>query len=136
MADEIRRATPRLVWPQQVLPGLWNIPSSLFLYPIHPSRTTLAGLQTRIDRFVRGIEAAARHRGIFHYCLHPENLTESPRGFAMFEEMLGHLNLSRARGDIEVLTMRDVAVRMERARKAELRRIQLRRATSSLTCVK
>ncbi|HKE24425.1 MAG TPA: hypothetical protein VKB88_18810 [Bryobacteraceae bacterium] len=136
MADEIRRATPLMVWPQQTLPGLWNIPSSLFLYPIHPSRTKLAGLQSRIDRFVRGIEAAARQRGIFHYCMHPENLAESPQGFAMFQEMLGRLNLSRTRGDIEILTMRDVAVRMERARKAELRRIQLRRATTSLTCVK
>jgi hypothetical protein len=113
--DEIRRSTPRVVWPQQTLPGLWNIPSSLFLYPIHPLRTRLAGLRSRVERFRRGVEAAARCRGIFHYCLHPENLTESPHGFAIFEEMLDYLNSSRDRGDIEVLTVGDVAARMERA---------------------
>lgn len=117
--DEMRRSTPCLVWPRRTLPGLWNIPSSVFLYPIHPSRTRLAGLRSRIERFSRGIEAAARHRGIFHYCLHPENLTEAPQGFALFNEMLERLNRSRTRGDIEILTMSDVAARMERAWNAE-----------------
>jgi hypothetical protein len=114
--DEMRRATPRVVWPSETLPGLWNIPSSLFLYPIHPSRMRFAGIQSRVDRFSRGIEAAARHRGIFHFCLHPENLTQSARGFAMFEQLLELMAASRRRGDIEILTMRDVAVRMECAR--------------------
>jgi hypothetical protein len=60
-----------------------------------------------------------RHRGIFHYCLHPENLTESPDGFAMFEEMLGHLVRARDRGDVDVVTMTEMAARMERAREGE-----------------
>lgn len=118
--DEMRRSTPQVVWPQPTLPDLWNIPASVFLYPIPPSRTRVVPLRSRIERFSAGIEAAARQRGIFHYCLHPENLTEAPQGFAMFEEMLELLNRARARGDIEVLTMRDVAARMEGARKAEV----------------
>ncbi len=111
--DEFRCSTPTPVWPDEVLPGLWRIPSSLFLYPIRRSRTVIAGLRSRIKRFSRGIESAVRHRGIFHFCLHPENLTESPDGFSMFEEMLDRLIVSRARGDIEVLTMEEVARRME-----------------------
>ena len=111
--DEMRRATPRLVLPIETVPGLWSIPSSLFLYSIHASRTRFTGIQSRVDRFSRGIEAAARHRRIFHFCLHPENLTQSPQGFAMFEQLLERLAASRRRGDIEILTMRDVAVRME-----------------------
>jgi hypothetical protein len=119
LLDEMRRSTPAVVWPKEILPGLWNIPSSLFLYPIHPSRTRIVGLRSRVERFSRGLEAAARHRGIFHYSLHPDNLTESPDGFAMFEDMLDRLMLSRDRGDVEVLTMSEVVARMERARNGE-----------------
>jgi len=118
--DELRRSTPLPVWPQETLPGLWNIPASLFLYPIGASRTTISGLRSRIERFSRGMAAAIRHRGIFHYCLHPENLTESRHGFSMFEEILERLIRTRDRGDIEILTMGEVAARMEQGKEREL----------------
>lgn len=121
LLDEVRRATPLLVWPEHTLPHLWNIPASLFLYPIHPSRTFVAGLRSRVERFRRGVEAAAHHRGIFHFCLHPENLTESRQGFAMLEEMLESLTATRESGDIEILTMADVAARMEAIQSGHLR---------------
>ena len=120
LLDELRRSTPLPVWPQEVLPGLWSIPSSLFLYPIRASRTRVVGLGSRIERFSRGVAAATRHRGIFHFCLHPENLTESRDGFSMFQDMLERLILSRDRGDVEILTMGEVAARMERWRGREL----------------
>ena len=129
--DEMRRATPIPVWPQEILPGFWEIPSSLFLYPISRSRTRVVGLHTRIERFSRGLEAAARHRGIFHFCLHPENLTESPQGFAMFEDILERLILSRDRGDIDrgaglVLGPdAEVTARVEGPREAESARFEL-----------
>jgi hypothetical protein len=116
LLDELRCSTPLPVWPQETLPGLWNIPASLFLYPIRPSRTRVIGLRSRIERFRRGVAAAVSHRGIFHFCLHPENLTESPQGFSMFEDMLEHLIRTRDRGDVEILTMAEVAARMESAR--------------------
>jgi hypothetical protein len=113
LLDELLRSTPYIVWPRETLPGLWNVPSSLFLYPIHPSRTRITGLRSRIERFRRGIESVVRHRGIFHFCLHPENLTEAPEGFSLFEEMLALIIAARSSGDIEVLTMTEVATRME-----------------------
>lgn len=115
LLDELRRSTPAPVWPHETLPGLWSIPSSLFLYPISGSRTKVVGLSSRIERFSRGLEAATRYRGIFHFCLHPENLTQSPQGFAMFEDILERLISCRDRGDVELLTMRQVADRMARA---------------------
>ena len=118
--DELRFATPPPVWPQEFRPGLWNIPSSLFLYPIGPARARVVPLKTRIERFRRGLEAAVRYRGIFHFCLHPENLAESPHGFSMFEEILDRLVRTRDRGDLEVLTMAGVADRMERLREQHL----------------
>jgi hypothetical protein len=130
--DELRRSTPAPVWPEEVLPGLWSVPSSLFLYPISASRTRVVGLRSRIERFSRGLEVAARHRGIFQFSLHPENLTESPQGFAMFEDMLELLISSRDRGDIEVLTMHQVAARMERMREAESSRVSASRMEVAL----
>jgi len=112
--DELVRASPPLVWPRETLPGLWNIPASLFLYPIGPLRTRFLALPSRRERFRRGLEAAARYRGIFHFCLHPENLAESPHGFSLLDEILEHLTQARNRGDVEVLTMDQVAARMER----------------------
>jgi hypothetical protein len=112
--EEVMRVTPPLIWPHQTLPGLWNIPSSMFLYPIGAARTRVIGLRSRIDRFRRGVEAAARHRAIFHFCLHPENLAESPFGFELIEDILEKLVQARDRGDIEIMTMRDVVDRMER----------------------
>ena len=109
---ELSRAIPPPVWPYEVLPGLWNIPSSMFLYPIGPSRTRLISLKTRVERFTRGVDAAVRYRGVFHFCLHPENLAESPSGFSMFEDLLEKLLRARARGDVEILTMGEVAARM------------------------
>jgi hypothetical protein len=120
LMDELRRSTPPPVWPRETLPGLWNIPSSAFLYPIGASRTRLVPLRARLERFSRGLEAAARLRGIFHYCLHPENLTESTEGFWLLEDMLGRAIRARDRGDVEILTMGQVAARMDDGREREL----------------
>jgi hypothetical protein len=121
IADELRRATPLPVWPQETLPGLWNIPSSLFLYPIGASRTKVVALRSRVERFGRGLEAAARYRGIFHFCLHPENLAESRHGFSMFEDILGLLVRARDRGDIDILTMGEAVARTQQNREPHLR---------------
>jgi hypothetical protein len=111
--DEVRLATPPAVWPFEAIPGLWNIPASMFLYPIGPARSWLIGLRSRVERFKRGLNLAARHRAIFHFCLHPENLAESPQGLLLLQALLDALARSRSRGDIEVLTMRDVVNRLQ-----------------------
>jgi hypothetical protein len=80
-------------------------------------------LRSRIERFSLGLAAATHHRGIFHFSLHPENLTESRHGFSMFEDILERLIRSRARGDVEVLTMGEVAARMERGREEQRTRL-------------
>jgi hypothetical protein len=75
----------------------------------------VVALRSRVQRFSRGLEAASRYRGIFHFCLHPENLAESRHGFSMFDDMLDLLARSRDRGDVEILTVGEVAARMESA---------------------
>ena len=113
IADEIRRAAPVVVWPEETLPGLWNIPSSMFLYPLGRTRTRFIGTRTRVERFARGVEEAARRRGIFHFCLHPENLAEHPSGLSLLDDCLAEVVKVRDRGDIEVLTVGAMAERME-----------------------
>jgi hypothetical protein len=112
-SDELRRATPPLVWPHESLPGLWCLPASLSLYPIGPARARFTGLRSRVERFSRGLGAAVRDRGIFHFCLHPENLAESRFGFSIFEEMIERLVRARDLGDVEILTVIEVVDRME-----------------------
>jgi hypothetical protein len=112
--EELRRASPPLVAPFEAMPGLWTLPSSMFLYPIGPARTRLLGIRSRVERFTRGLEAAARHRSIFHFSFHPENLVESPHGFDLLDEMLEKLVTARRKGDIEVMTMSEVVTCVER----------------------
>ena len=118
--DEMTNATPPTVWPVETFPGLWNIPSSLFLYPMGRWRTSVIGLRSRVRRFERGLEAARRDKGIFHFCLHPENLVESRLGFAVWEDILERLIRARDRGDVEILTMSEVVARIERRRETSL----------------
>ena len=112
--EEMSRQTPPVGWPRQMIPGLWNIPASMFLYPMGGVRTRVIGLRSRLERFKRGVESAARHRAVFHFGLHPENLVESAGGFSVIEDILELLVLARERGDVEVMTMKDVVDRVER----------------------
>jgi peptidoglycan/xylan/chitin deacetylase (PgdA/CDA1 family) len=114
--DEWCVADPPVVWPRQVMPGLWNVPASMFFYPIRPLRSRVLPIRSRLERFNKGVEAAIRSGAIFHFSLHPENLAESPHGFAIFDEMLDRLNRACHQEGVEVLTMSDVISRMERNR--------------------
>lgn len=113
LLDELGRSTPPPVWPQQKLPGLWNLPASLFLYPIGEARSRVVALESRLERIQKGIDAAARHGGVFHFCLHPVNLAESPRGYRLFDEILQRLVRARQEGNAAILTMAQVAERMD-----------------------
>lgn len=113
LLNELGRTTPPPVWPHQELPGLWNIPASMHLYPIGEPRSQIVSHQTRLDRFQKGIEAAARHRGVFHFCLNPVNLAESPRGYKLFDSLLERLVQARQKGDVSISTMAQLSNRME-----------------------
>ena len=113
LIDEAGRTCPQLITPQQKLPGLWNIPASLYLYPIGESRSRIVAHQTRLDRLQKGIDAAAAQRGIFHFCLDPVSLAESPRGYGLFDSIVERLAQARQNGDIEIVTMAEVANRLD-----------------------
>lgn len=111
--EERNTWVPPVVWPEETIPGLWNIPASLSLYPIGRSRTRIVPLRTRLQRFQQGLDLAMRSRGVFHYWFHPDQLAEAPEGLALLDSILDRLVRAREAGDIEVLTMADIASRME-----------------------
>lgn len=115
LLSETCRVAPPVVRAEEQLPGLWNLPSSLLLYRMSELRARLAPLSTRLTRVRLGIEAAARRRGVFHLWLHPENLAESPTALAVFEDIVEEIARARDAGNVEVLTMTQVADRMEGA---------------------
>ena len=116
VAFELGERTPPPVAPEEVLPGLWNIPASLFLYPMSQARLKLVPLKTRLRRVRLGLEAAARQRGIFHLWLHPANVVESSPAFAVFESIIEEAARWRNAGDITVMNMAQAASRMEQLR--------------------
>jgi hypothetical protein len=110
--EEVSCCTPQPVWPEEVRPGLWNIPASLNLYTMRPLAKCIAPLRSRVARVRLGLEAAVRQRGIFHLWLHPENLAEGPWSFRVFEDIVDELVKKRNAGDIEILTMNQVVDRV------------------------
>lgn len=121
--DEWFVARPPVVCPSEALPGLWNVPASMFLYPIHASRSRLVPIRSRLERFSKGVEAAVQSGAIFHFSFHPENLAESPAGFAIFDDILERLVRSCQQEGTEVLTMNDVVSRMERSHQCSTRTV-------------
>ena len=115
LASELLRSTPPMVMPEEKLPGLWNVPSSLFPLRMRDSLNRLAPLKTRRQRVQIGIGEAAWQRKVFHLWLHPENLAESGAALDVFAGIVDDVRHARDAGDIEVLTMTQVAGRMEKA---------------------
>lgn len=102
---------PDLVHPSVDEYGLVNVPASLYLYSFQgPARTAAAcvGSDPVLAAAKRGVRKAATNDGVFHVWLHPHNL-RSPGGETRFSRLLAYIDDVRARTDLRVRTMRDVA---------------------------
>jgi peptidoglycan/xylan/chitin deacetylase (PgdA/CDA1 family) len=104
-AEELAAVVPPAVRVTEDLPGLWNLPASMPLYSMTRARNRLVPLRLRAARVRLGLEAAARSGGIFHLCLHPENLAQSPEALPAFEEIVHEIQRWRDRGDGSSLSM-------------------------------
>jgi hypothetical protein len=104
-AEEACRLVPPPVWPEEAIPGLWNVPASMSLYCLGASRTRFVPAKLRLERLKLGLDAANRQRGIFHLAMHPENLAESEFAFPVFESIVHEICRRRDGGEIETRTM-------------------------------
>jgi peptidoglycan/xylan/chitin deacetylase (PgdA/CDA1 family) len=73
LADVVLARRPPVVLPEEVLPGLWNLPGSMIYFPMHGPRRHLP-LSRRVARALKGLDAAVERRRVFHLWFHPTNL--------------------------------------------------------------
>ena len=71
--DIVRMAQPPVVVPERTAVGIWNIPGSMIYFPMHGLRRYIPA-SVRVRRAIKGLEAAAREKKIFHLWFHPTNL--------------------------------------------------------------
>ncbi len=71
--DVLRASEPPVGLPQLTSVGIWNIPGSMIYFPMHGLRRYIP-ISLRVRRAVKGLEAAAREKRIFHLWFHPTNL--------------------------------------------------------------
>jgi peptidoglycan/xylan/chitin deacetylase (PgdA/CDA1 family) len=106
--DVITAATPAVALPEITDAGLWNIPASMIYFPMHGLRRYIP-ISTRVTRAVKGLEAASRRKRVFHLWFHPTNLADQTDAmFSGLRRILGHACVLRARGDIEILSMKSL----------------------------
>jgi peptidoglycan/xylan/chitin deacetylase (PgdA/CDA1 family) len=98
-------AEPPVVSPEESIPGLWNIPGSMMYFPMHGVRKHIP-ISLRVNRAIKGLNAARRRKQIFHLWFHPTNLAyETDRMFAGLRTILEYASLLRARDELAILPM-------------------------------
>lgn len=102
-------AQPPVVLPERAASGLWNIPGSMMYFPMHGLRRYLP-LRLRVGRAIKGLNAAARQRRVFHLWFHPTNMADQlEKMFEGLRHILEHADQLRSRHELEVLPMRALA---------------------------
>lgn len=106
--DVLTAARPPVVLPEEHGDGLWNIPGSMIYFPMHGLRRYIP-LFLRVRRALKGLDAAARGRRIFHLWFHPTNLAdETDRLFNGLRTIFIHASELRAAGALRFATMSSV----------------------------
>ncbi|XVH33579.1 polysaccharide deacetylase family protein (plasmid) [Haloferacaceae archaeon DSL9] len=116
-------SAPPIVEPTIDEYGLVNIPASLFLFGFEGAARRAcerAWADPVVRQAVRGIDRAARTDGIFHMWLHPNNIVTSA-DVDRLRTIFDHVADARDRGDIDVLTMSEVAARTRSSGRARVR---------------
>ena len=104
--DVMIAATPDVVLPELTEHGLWNIPGSMIYFPMHGLRRYIP-VSRRVRRAVKGLDAAAAEKRVFHLWFHPTNFADEPEAmFAGLRRILEHASFLRKRGLISILPMK------------------------------
>ena len=109
LSEFIRAATPPVVWPVRGASGVVDVPGSMVFLPRHGVRR-LVPIERRVRRAVKGLEQAARTRGLFHLWMHPTNLADdSDAMLAGLERTFAHAAHLRAQGRLRFATVSEMA---------------------------
>jgi peptidoglycan/xylan/chitin deacetylase (PgdA/CDA1 family) len=108
MLGVLAATAPPVVLPERTESGLWNVPGSMIYFPMHGLRKYIPG-SLRVKRAIKGLNAAVRHKKIFHLWFHPTNLAdESDKMFAGLRNILEYASLLRSRDELSILPMRSL----------------------------
>jgi hypothetical protein len=87
----------------------------MIYFPMHGVRS-LIPVSRRVSRAIKGLEAAAAQRKIFHLWFHPTNLADhTDTMFEGLEAILRHAKRLEDEGRLEIATMGEIAERSQRA---------------------
>jgi peptidoglycan/xylan/chitin deacetylase (PgdA/CDA1 family) len=108
LADVVLARRPPVGVPEQVLPGLWNLPGSMIYFPMHGRRRHIP-LSRRVARAVKGLNAAAEQRRIFHLWFHPTNLAfETDAMFDGLRRIFVRASALRGSGELAIKPMGEI----------------------------
>ncbi len=111
LVDTLLMTEPPVVLPRRHGNGLIEIPGSMVYFPAHGLRR-LIPISWRARRALKGLEAAARRRRIFHLWTHPTNLADSVAPmFSGLRAILERAARLRDQGRLRVMPMQDVVAR-------------------------
>ena len=100
---------PPVGLPEKRKFGLWMIPGSMVYFPMHGLRRYIP-VSVRTRRAIKGLDAAARQKLIFHLWLHPTNLAEEmERMLAGLRGIIDYASCLRAKGQLDILPMESLA---------------------------
>jgi peptidoglycan/xylan/chitin deacetylase (PgdA/CDA1 family) len=117
LADVVLARTPPVGLPREVLPGLWNLPGSMIYFPMHGRRRHIP-LSRRVARAVKGLDAAADQRRIFHLWFHPTNLAfETDAMFEGLRQVFERAAALRRGGDLWIKPMGEIVADQVEARR-------------------
>ncbi len=92
--------------------GVWEIPGSYF-YPHKKDWAEYLPISSRIDKSYAGLKKAVADRKIFHLWTHPFNLASNPSNLLSgLEEVFKEVSRLRDAGQVEVMTMAEIAESM------------------------
>ena len=108
LADVVLARRPPVGLPEEVLPGLWNLPGSMIYFPMHGRRRHIP-LSRRVARAVKGLNAAAEQRRIFHLWFHPTNLAfETDAMFDGLRRIFERASALRSSGELSIKPMGEI----------------------------
>jgi hypothetical protein len=97
---------PPVVLPIDEGNGLWNVPASMLYFPMHGIRRFVP-MHLRVKRAMKGLDAAAHQKKIFHLWFHPTNMSDHLETmFDGLRRIFEHASALRKEGKLDFLSMK------------------------------
>lgn len=118
--DKVQPLAGSAVRPAWHPGGVWNVPQTYLFAPATSGRRLPPAVWVR--RPLARLQQAARHRSLFHLWFHPYNVTAAPeRSLDALDRICAAATRLRDAGRLDVVTMGDLAARLDTTRAAATR---------------